>query len=32
MIELYLHVKVYLHYFRRRPRYAERGKSMPLTF
>ena len=32
MIELYSHVKIYLHYFRKRLRYAELGKSTALTF
>ena len=31
MIELYLHIKIYLHYFPRRLKYAELGKSTRLT-
>ena len=30
MIELYLHVKIYLDYFQGRLKYAELGKSTPL--
>ena len=32
MIELYLHVKIYLDYFPGRLKYAKLGKSTPLTF
>ena len=32
MIELYLHTKIYLDYFRGRLKYAELGKSTLLTF
>ena len=32
MIELYSHTKKYLDYFPGRLKYAELGKSMPLTF
>ena len=32
MIELYLHIKIYLDYFPRRLKYAELGKSMHLKF
>ena len=32
IIELYLHIKVYLDYFPRRLKYAELGESMRLTF
>ena len=32
MIELYLHVKIFLDYFPGRPKYTELGKSMRLTF
>ena len=31
MIELYLRIKIYLHYFPRRLKYAELGKSTRLT-
>ena len=32
MIELYLHVKIYMDYFPRRLKYVELGKSTRLTF
>ena len=32
MIEFYLHIKIYLHYFLGRLKYAEFGKSMRLIF
>ena len=32
MIELYVHVKIYLDYFPGRPKYAKLGKSMHFTF
>ena len=32
MIELHLHIKIYLHYFPGRLKYPELGKSMHLTF
>ena len=32
MIELYLHIKIYLAYFPGRLKYAEVGKSTHLTF
>ena len=32
MIELYLHIKIYLYYFPGRLKYAEPGKATQLTF
>ena len=32
VIELYLHIKIYLDYFPGRLKYAELGKSMRVTF
>ena len=32
MTELYLNINIYLYYFSGRPKYAELGKSMRLTF
>ena len=32
MVELYLHIKIYLDYFTGRLKYAELGKSTSLTF